>query len=289
MAKYKRIKVISGILIIVLAVSGIAGIYLYSKLGGYDYLNKDRGYYKSRAIETPVKLWLNGYLGLFFRTKMFGFLSWLMIPILIYFLFTMKNKKQWQRALFLVYFLSVILVAIKGYRNYRYALTLYPFTIGVVVWFSWDYLKSKPKRIRLLGIGFFSFLLICNAVFYSRHYRYQLWYAMHFQNSTSKSRLINYVQTLPIDDENNILVCNIIEFFYFTDFKATMFRDLRANTGHHEEYYQQLLDNDIKYILASDYIHERYQYRTLSEVVNSKTITLNRAGDLAIYELIIDR
>jgi hypothetical protein len=220
---------------------------------------------------------------------MFGFLNWLMIPILLSFLFTMQNKQQWHRAVFFVYVVSVILIALKGSRNYRYALTLYPITIAVVVYIYWDYLKRKPKRLRFLGIAFFSFLLICNAAFYYRHYRYQLWYAMRYQKSTSRSRLIEFVQTLPIDDKNNILVCNIIEFFYFTDFKAIMFRDLRTTTGPHEEFYKKLLDNNIKYILAADYIHERNQFRNLSEVVNEKTTTLKRAGDLAIYELIIDR
>ena len=271
-----------------LAGSILISIYLYSKKGGYDYLSKDIGYYKARSIETPAKLWLNGFLGLFFRTRMFGFLNWLMIPILIYFFLTIRKRHLWQRALFFVYILSVIIIGLRGYKNGRYALTLFPVTIVAVVWFAWDFFRQKPTKFRFLGVGILLLLLACNIGMYYRHYRYRLLYAMQYQKSTNTSRLMDYLKTLDIDEENNILVCNVIEFFYFTDIKAIMFRDIHAGIDNYEQLYKNLQELKIKYILAADYIHERSQFQNLSDMVTKKTVTVNRAGDLALYEVIPD-
>src|SRR3989339_662568 len=52
-----------------------------------------------REIGTNYDLWLNGYLGIFFRFKMFGGLNWLAVPLFIYFLITIKKRKRWEIAM----------------------------------------------------------------------------------------------------------------------------------------------------------------------------------------------
>ena len=63
----KRIKIIMAILLAIIIFISITAIFLYSLSGHYAYLNT--GDYIARDINTPLKLWLNGYLSLFFKTK----------------------------------------------------------------------------------------------------------------------------------------------------------------------------------------------------------------------------
>ena len=91
----------------------------------------------ARGIETPAKLWLNGYLGLFFAFGYLGNINWLALPVLIYLLITLRKRENWQQALIVFFVMAVFLVGVKGYFNRRYALTLLPVTISLVVYSFW--------------------------------------------------------------------------------------------------------------------------------------------------------
>lgn len=99
----------------------------------------------ARGIETPAKLWLNGYLGLFFAFGYLGNINWLALPVLFYLLFTIRKRENWQQALIVFFVLAVLLVGVKGYFNRRYALTLLPITLSLVVYSVW--LISEKYRL----------------------------------------------------------------------------------------------------------------------------------------------
>jgi len=93
---------------------------------------------ESRGIESPIKLLLNGYLGLFFRFGMLGDINWIVSPAFIVFLFTVKPKfTREQKALVVVLFFSFALIALKGYFNSRYQYTLIPFALFFLFLFTW--------------------------------------------------------------------------------------------------------------------------------------------------------
>ena len=117
-------------------------------------------------------LWVKGYLGLFFTFDQFGWLNWLLIPILFYFLATIKKRKRWEVALYLSLCLSMLFISIFGYDQSRYQLTLFPVFIPVIFVFGYDYLKNKNSKIIMIVLFLVCGLLAGN--FYSRfgNYRY---------------------------------------------------------------------------------------------------------------------
>jgi hypothetical protein len=98
-------------------------------------------------IETTGKQWLNGHLGFFFRFKYLGNINWLIIPLLIWFFVSKARKKleRWQMALGFVWLFTVLLIAVKGYANPRYQLTLFPITSVMVLFLLWKFLEDKKK------------------------------------------------------------------------------------------------------------------------------------------------
>jgi hypothetical protein len=114
----------------------VVTLFVYAIIDGIDPSITDANLI-ARGIETPGKLWLNGYLGLFFAFGYMGNINWLALPVLIYLLFTIGKRPNWQRALILFFLLAVLLVGVKGYFNRRYALTLLPLTISLVVYATW--------------------------------------------------------------------------------------------------------------------------------------------------------
>ncbi|MCI5058598.1 MAG: hypothetical protein MRY83_20975 [Flavobacteriales bacterium] len=116
-----------------------------------------------RRLETPTKMWLNGYLGHFFNFKFLGCLNWLIIPIGIYMVFRLKYLDQpWKKALGLSYILSLMLIGVKGYFNSRYQLTFLPLTLTAVVFFLWTLLEGYGGKIRNMIMLFLILLTLVN-------------------------------------------------------------------------------------------------------------------------------
>ena len=91
----------------------------------------------SRSIATPLLLWLNGYLGVFFNFQFLGTLGVFALPLLVLALVAWRRLARWQRGLLLFTVLAALVIGAFGGFNYRYALTLQPlFTVAVfaVVW-----------------------------------------------------------------------------------------------------------------------------------------------------------
>jgi hypothetical protein len=132
----------------------------------------------SREIGTNIDLWLNGYLGIFFRFKIFGMLNWLLIPLFVYFLATFRNRERWQLSLGFVLLLTTIFICIQGYQNYRYQLTLYPVFISLIFIFGWETIRTKNWKMICLVISGSSVLVFLNLYYSMDNYKYYMLNAM---------------------------------------------------------------------------------------------------------------
>lgn len=287
------------IIIILLAIIIIILVQYIQKLSGsgfYDYLKN--GFYKARNIDSPSKLWFNGYLGIFSRNHEFGYLNLLIIPLLLYIIIFWEKFSKAFKAVFIVYFFSTILIGIKGFFNFRYAFTLYPLTIIAIFWLFYDLLKrvsefsNKNNFLRFKILSILLFLLIISLAIYSvdvRKKSYISWWK--YGNSLKyikgqRIELIHSLERLNIDDSRKILVVNIIDFFYHTNIKGVMYGSLRF-CENSENLWDRIKKENIRYILASDNIYKRPYYKVLAEIMkdNLKVEIIQKAGRLKLYEV----
>lgn len=123
----------------------------------------------AREIETTDKMWLNGYLGHFFRLNYFTLFNWLLIPILVYDFFKIKRATVSKKVFLFVYLFCLILIGAKGYFNSRYSLSLYPVSIAyMLIWLS-QFLKTKKLTVIFKTIPYIiialSFLWFAREIF----------------------------------------------------------------------------------------------------------------------------
>jgi len=185
---------------------------------------------KTREIETNNRLWLNGYLGLFFRFRRVGYWSWLSLPLFLVFFAGLKKKKKWEIALACVYILSAVLIAIKGYFNYRYALTLVPFTLTFIQAFGRDVLSGFDRILRVGAYGFIVLLIIFNI------HQYNPTMSQIISPSKIDSLpwgLLNNINKMNLECDAVFLECNAPAFYYYTNKKGLSYnkRFLRNKPG----------------------------------------------------------
>jgi hypothetical protein len=120
-----------------------------------------------RRIDTPYKVWLNGYIGFLFNVKYVGLLNWLLIPLGIYYF--RKNTERLSpqlKAILLALSLITLLIAVKGFFNVRYQLSLYPVSIILFLFLLSDFIRDNFKD-KVYSIFFFiSFLIVLNNMMY---------------------------------------------------------------------------------------------------------------------------
>ncbi|MFC1816926.1 hypothetical protein ACFL0M_13560, partial [Thermodesulfobacteriota bacterium] len=132
-----------------LVIVSACAIILWRPSSSYElfqnWLNKSLNSYNYtyRGIGANKDLWLNGYLGIFFRFKYFGYLNWLFIPLSIYFLINITKKERWKIALWSVVIGLSIFLSIKGYLNYRYQLTLFPMLLSLILLYGWEVFRNR--------------------------------------------------------------------------------------------------------------------------------------------------
>jgi hypothetical protein len=296
----KRNNFLCKIIIIILFAILIIGLVQYiqklSDSGFYNYLNN--GHYKARNIDTPSKLWFNGYLGIFSRNHEFGYLNLLAIPFLLYIILLWGKFNRAVKAVFIVYIFSAILIGVKGFFNSRYAFTLYPLTIIAIFWLLYDFLKrvnAISNKNNLLGYKILSillYLLIISLAIYSidvRKKSYIYWWKHGNSLKYIKGpriELIHSLERLNIGDNRKILVVNIIDFFYHTNIKGVMYSSLRF-CENSENLWDRIEKENIRYILASDNIYTRPYYKILAEIMkdNLKVEIIKKAGGLKLYKV----
>ena len=202
-----------------------------------------------------MELWLKNYLGLFFNFKNFGNLSWLAIPLLIYFFLTIKKRKRWEMAIIFVFFLSCLSLGIKGHGYPRYLFTLYPFTLTVIFLFGWELIKKKSHYLQ---IGAF---LVCGILIFFNYYHFRDTYKFFWRAGVSLSddrfphKTVEFINN--IKDSNSIslfLICSHRHlFFYHTNKKGIDFRDPKLEFFNRQENKEAAL-NVLKIQLKVKYI-----------------------------------
>lgn len=131
-----------------------------------------------RGISTPLLLWLNGYLGMFFNYRFLGAMNWMAIPILLWSLWNWRTLMPWQRGLVLFYILAVGIIGGVGGFNYRYALTLQPLTVvgsSLVVWRAFER-TGRGSRERWAFFVLLAAFCVVNSMLSMEH-RQRVWRA----------------------------------------------------------------------------------------------------------------
>lgn len=250
-----------------------------------------------KEIETPGKKWLNGYLGIFFRFKYLGNINWLIIPLLVYFFLSRKKLQRWQLALLFAWSLTVLFIAIKGYTNYRYQFTLFPFTATVILLLLWDILKNKKAYLKI-----FCFTLIGLACAYNiYHYfnRYDFFWNMKDNDEKSHFpyKLINYLngdKTLK-ESAKKVFVMDQPLFFYYTNQKGIDMQSPQAQwaTSHlaKKSISREALFKEFEKILHVEYILigisklKLYQSLMLPEFLDCETHLILKDNGVLLYRL----
>lgn len=120
----------------------------------------------NRNIESPAKKIIKGYFGLFFKFDFFGQLAWLGIPCSIFLLVKFWNAPKTKFFAF-SFTLAFILVALKGYFNSRYALTLFPLLYCIILIGIYELFK-KQTYVFTLAFYFFAVIWLIS-IFFSPH------------------------------------------------------------------------------------------------------------------------
>lgn len=102
----------------------------------------------ARKIETPIKLWLNGYLGAFFAFNYLGNINWLIIPLaLTYYIIAKPTLRREHFAFIGLISVALLLIGLKGYFNPRYAFTLLPLFVFLVFDLTWKMAGLSQSKI----------------------------------------------------------------------------------------------------------------------------------------------
>ena len=236
-----------------------------------------------------MELWLENYLGLFFNFKHFGNLNWLAIPLLIYFLITIKKRKRWEMAILFVFFLSCLSLGIKGHGYPRYLFTLYPFTLTLIFLFGWELIRKKSRYIQI-GI-----LIVCSIVVFFNYYHFRDAYKFFWSTRVSLSddrfphktiEIINNIQ----DSNSVFLICSHrYLFFYHTNKKGIHYRDPRLRIFYSQGNKEAALDVlknqlKVKYILVH-WTFKRRMIRTLQNIITEDCDLIIKNKGLQLYRI----
>jgi hypothetical protein len=167
------------------------------------------------------------FFALFTDFEQYGNLTWLAIPVLVYFLITIRRRNIEERILALILFLSYLFLSIKGKSYPRYLFTLFPFLLAVIFLNIWEFMKKKQKVFQL---GIF---LLCglSVLGNSYHFRKSLLFFIRYKMTAVDDyfphEVMKYINDASdINFDNQVLVCSHRHlFFYHTEKKGIDFRD----------------------------------------------------------------
>lgn len=229
-------------------------------------------------IETPVKKWLNGHFGVFFKFNQLGNINWLLIPLLIWFLVSRRTKKpeRWQMALIFIWLLMVVFIGIKGYDNVRYQLTLFPFTSAMVLFLLWQLLEDKNKSVKILCFSFVALVCLFNIYHYIDTYKFYWDLRVSVKNPHFPYQLVDFLKsTQDINNESKVLTINQPLFYYHIPKKGVdyvssnaigvwvEFKKRAGSVGDRDKLYRLLRKKlKVNYILLSAF-HKRFHRSTM--------------------------
>lgn len=260
-------------------------------------LVKDENY--RREIETPAKKLLNGYLGPLFRFKYMGNLNWLAIPLVFWFLFSKggPTRPRWQQALAFVWLLSLIFVGAKGYYNSRYQLTLFPFTLFIVLTLTWELLKDKKTAIK---VACFAVLFLFAGYNTARYFSsYKLFWELRVSRSKPHfpTKIVDFLNSQPdIGIKNSrVFVYNQPMYYYHTDkpgidyitpYRHEIYLHLYRTKGDRRKIHRYIRKKSkVKYILIGWATENELRDRNISEFVNCEARMLFNEHGYRLYEI----
>ena len=220
-----------------------------------------------------MELWLKRYLSLLFDFEHFGNLNWIAIPLLIYFVATIKKRKRWEMAIVFVLFLSCLSLGIKGHGYSRYFFTLYPFTLAVILLFGWEFIKNKRHYLQIGVLVICGIAVFVNFYHFRKVYEYFWKYKVTLETLYWPDEKIEYInKTKDLKSDDVVLVCSHRHlFFYHTDKKGIDFRDPKLEFFNRQENKEAALDV-LRNKLKVKYIFRFWNFKLtkiLNEIINN--------------------
>lgn len=180
---------------------------------------------ENRGIDTPLKLWLNGYLGIFFGFKSNGNIVWL-LPVFLIFAWNKVKSNIHVKYFIAFYILLFLLIAVKGYINGRYQFTLVPLSIIAIVLLVKEYFDERYQKqlyYLLIALSFFNTLYF-TAIDYWPRYKDRVYSLFnnevkHFSENTKQEDYLTFINN-KIPENEWVLVNNLPEYFYYTNRKG---------------------------------------------------------------------
>jgi len=266
------------------------------------------GYYiddAERDIETTTKKIINGHLGQFFRFKYFNSINWLVIPIILYLLINYKKRKKTEIVFIFFYILSLLLISLKGYINFRYQLTFQPITLIFIFYYTYEIVSNyKFNKIKPYLASFLLFLIIINGLIYNIDFiKQSIKYikkdnAQNNQSIDQKSidEMATFINKLKLPQGTKIFNNNLPFLYYYTDkpsvYYIAEYDTFYTGTGTKTLTYGisiNSLGNYIKnqlncpYILSSN-SHNQYNL-VFKKFLETKTELIFQSGDFLLYKI----
>ncbi|HLP48341.1 MAG TPA: hypothetical protein VK469_20540, partial [Candidatus Kapabacteria bacterium] len=252
---------------------------------------------KFKEIETPGKKWLNGFFGIFFRFKYLGNINWMIIPLIIYFFFTVKKPRRWQMALVFAWLLTALFIVIKGYTNFRYQFTLFPFTATVILLLLWEILKDKKTYLKVFCFSFIGFLCAYNIYHYFERYDFFWGMKVNEEKSRFPYQVLDYLNRDNVlrESSKKVFVMDQPLFFYYTDQKGIDMQSPKAQwaighltrkSGSREAIFKEFKKIlHVEYILVSASHLKFYQTLMLPEFLDCECRLVLKDNGILLYRL----
>jgi len=237
-------------------------------------------------------------MSLFFDFENFGILNLLAIPLLIYFLVTIKKRKRWEMALAFVFFLSCFSLEVRGGFWSRYVLTIYPFIIAAIFLIGWEFVKKKNRNLQ---IGIFVICGICVLFnyYHSRDIFKQYWkHKVTFEEYYFPHEVLRFVNNIEdLSPDSVVLLCTKRKFFYQSYYYHTNKKGIAYNDPNMHAFYKKnnkeealnVLKNKlkVKYIyLSSRHVpHKKFTKQLRDIITNDCDLVSRWENNLFLYRL----
>lgn len=252
---------------------------------------------KFKEIETPGKKWLNGFFGIFFRFKYLGNINWMIIPLIIYFFFTVKKPRRWQMALVFAWLLTALFIVIKGYSNFRYQFTLFPFTATVILLLLWEILKDKKTYLKVFCFSFIGFLCAYNIYHYFERYDFFWGMKVNVEKSRFPYQVLDYLNRDNVlrESSKKVFVMDQPLFFYYTNQKGIdmqapeaqwVIGHLTRKSGSREAIFKEFKKIlHVEYILVGNSHLKLYHSLMLPEFLDCECRLILKDNGILLYRL----
>ncbi len=206
----------------------IGAVYHYIDMEIYSHIHTIPKKYL-REIDTFPKEWLNGYMGTFFRFKYFGNLVFLTIPLVVLFFLVNRKIQRWQMALVFVVVVLALLVGVKGFKNYRYQLTMAPFLMAVFMITGWQLTRERSRLFKGILAVLVAGLCLFNIYNYSSRFRFFWNYKLNATEDRYPRQIMDILEENDsLNSGEKVLVCKQPLYFYRLDTGAVNYRDPRV-------------------------------------------------------------